>query len=73
MLNVMPRQDDVAARPCASAFWTEGSSSFMRPTTRNRMSFLSRFESSRRRYSFRSDISVTISKRGRFQFSTENA
>ena len=47
--------------------------SFMQPTTRNRMSFFRRFESSRFRYSLRSDMSVTISNRGRFQFSTEKA
>jgi hypothetical protein len=73
MLKVIPRQEEVAARPLASSFWTEASSSFIRPTTRNRMSFFKRFESSRFRYSLRSDIRVTISKRGRFQFSTENA
>ena len=73
MLNVMPRHDEVAARPCASAFWTDGSSSFIRPTTRKRMSFFRRLPSSLARYSLSSDISVTISNRGRFQFSTENA
>jgi len=69
----MPRQEDVAARPFASSFWTDASSSFIRPTTRKRMSFFKRFASSRFRYSLSSVMSVTISNRGRFQFSTENA
>src|SRR6059058_40617 len=70
MLNVIPRQEEVPASPRDSSFWTEPSSSFMRPTTRNRMSFLSRFASSLFRYSFRSVISVTISKRPRFEIVT---
>src|SRR5206468_11509985 len=73
MLKVMPRQVEVAASPLESSFCTDASSSFIRPTTRKRMSFFSRLASSRFKYSFRSDIRVTISKRGRFQFSTEKA